>query len=164
MKPKMDPEFTNPPATLEEIQTFENKFNIKLPQDYQDFLLENNGGQIDLSESELAFVYQIRDKRTNEIILGCYMPNFKSLKSIEESLIYLEKNPEDCYYLVETMKRGVLIIGFEEPLEISIGFKNYNFGKVYRSGFTGAWFNNELQLLANSFTEFINGFEEEQEE
>lgn len=61
------------------------------------------------------------------------------------------------------MKRGDLIIGFENPLEISIGIRGDNFCKIYRSNFTSAWNNNELQLIANDFEEFINGFEEEED-
>lgn len=50
----------------------------------------------------------------------------KLIKKLE-SLIHLLKNPAECFYLDECMKRGDLIIGFENPLEISIGIEGIIF-------------------------------------
>lgn len=160
MKVIMNKEYTNPPAKIEDIIAFEEEFKIKLAESYKNFLLENDGGRVDSSESDLSIFYKSFDIDKNEDI-ECYLTDFNSIKEIKESLIHLLKKPDECFYLDECMKRGTLIIGFENPIEISIGIREDNFGKIYRSNFTSAWNNNELQLIANSFEEFINGFEEE---
>jgi hypothetical protein len=35
----------NPPTTLDQIATFENRWKIQLPEAYRNFLLNNNGGE-----------------------------------------------------------------------------------------------------------------------
>lgn len=152
---------TNPPAKIDDIISFEKEFNINLPQSYKKFLLENDGGEIDESPNGLGMCSKFINSSGE--IMECYLSNFKSLIKIKESLIHLLKRPDECFYLDECMKRGALIIGFETQLEISIGINEDNFGKVYRSNFTEAWNNNQLQLISNTFEDFINSFEEEED-
>lgn len=146
---------------IEDIENFEKRFNIKLPQSYKDFLLEYNGGQVDLSTNGSDIFYRIFDQNTNELIVDCYVGYFRDLGEIEESLIHLKKSPEDCYYLDECIKRGALVIAFGDPMEISIGINEDNFGKIYRSSFSFG--GEELELIADSFEKFINSFEEEED-
>ncbi|MFN4151809.1 MAG: SMI1/KNR4 family protein [Candidatus Sericytochromatia bacterium] len=137
----------NAAAKIEDIHKFEREFNIKLPQSYKKFLLDVNGGKP---------TTLMRYKTNTEIWGDISIYTFESLEEMKKSLIYLNKSPENNYYLEESMKKGVLIIALEGLSEISIGIKENNLGKVYMSNFTE---NIDLELISESFEAFINGFE-----
>lgn len=135
------------PATLHEIDEFETKFNISLPKDYKEFLLENNGGDAK---------FMLFPNKTTYWEGGISIDRFFSLNEIEESLKNIESY-EDWEPIVECMKKGSLIIAMEGLTNVSIGIKDFNFNSIFVSNYTEGL---DIEIISSSFDEFINGFEE----
>ncbi len=59
----------------------------------------------------------------------------------------------------ECKNNGAIIIGTLNPSEISIGIETHNFGQIFVSSLIS---NLEMEKIADSFTQFINGFDYEE--
>ena len=126
--------------SIQEVEQLERDYNIKLPQDYKDHMLTYNGinplknyyFQPNIWEDEINFF------STLPIKYGDYI--FE-----EANLIgYLKDYPENH-----------ISIGRSRTGSISISLKKDEYGSVYVYYSDG-----EIHKLANSFTEFLEGLEE----
>lgn len=132
------------------ITNFENKYSIVLPISYRKFLIQFNGG-LTAKGSE---VFLINEYQKSSIIDKFYGLNIKESSNIE---FYL-----DNYY--DIFPGGIIPIG-EDPGGNYICLNangNEDYGKIYfydheidneNEDGTLNW--NNLYLIANSFTEFL---------
>ncbi|MFN4149921.1 MAG: SMI1/KNR4 family protein [Candidatus Sericytochromatia bacterium] len=139
----------NPPISLNEIDLFEAQFKIKLPKEYKEFLLVNNGG---LCNFDIDIYYETKDEFNSEI----YVSEFYKL----EKVAHFIRCKDTTTSINECYKNGTIIIADYDTQEISIGFKKKNFGKVFHSIYMESV---ELTLIASSFDKFINGLKKRQD-
>ncbi|MFN8674646.1 MAG: SMI1/KNR4 family protein [Candidatus Sericytochromatia bacterium] len=136
----------NPPAKMEDIENYQKKHNIKLPQDYIDFLLENDGVE------STSWMFH---KNNSLYYDKMWVSEFLSVAELE-SFAEAFYNENASFVIRECKKNGAIIIGRENPCEISIGIEEHNFGHIFFSCLIS---DDEMAKVADSFTEFINGFE-----
>lgn len=126
--------------SLELLQKIEKDYNIKLPLDYKNFMLEYNGitplkdyyYQPSIWEDQINFFYILPIKHGNYIFE-------------EANLIgYLKDYPENH-----------ISIGRTRTGSLSMSMKKGDHGSIYVYYSDG-----EMHKLANSFTEFLQGLEE----
>jgi hypothetical protein len=107
-------------VTQKEIEDFENKYNIKIPFNYNNFLKKYNGGEINpaafkvpkdnVVESEIRFLYSIGD-------------NVPDYNNIEYNLDVIFKDLID---------EGFLPIGYDGfGCQLLIGLSKEKIGKIY---------------------------------
>ena len=133
----------------EDLNSFENKHNITLPQDYRDFLLEYNGGY------PLTGTYKISEE-IGESILNIFYGIGSMYDNLEKKFDIFDE---------------ILDIGFipiaDDPSgnQICIGINQEYFGQIYH------WAHDEEQdgmknmyFLANNIDEFLDNLYEETEE
>lgn len=160
----MQPEMKNfnTDLSLEDIKNFEKEHSLKLPNDYVEFILEFNGG----NPWPDTFKYEYKNtKKIEYIIIGDF-----------NTFPYLDL-PNEEY---NNISKGWIGIAYDGQDYICISLNEEDYGKIY---ITDYFINTEklLQLekdlqdknskadillkplehmlLANSFTEFINGFD-----
>lgn len=151
----------NDNITIKDIEDIENKYNVFFPNDYKDFLLENNGG---IPQELMVF------KSINDRIKPFIMFALHSLKELKEILQFVKDdtegflasskddfNPYYQYYQNKMVEIGETAINFF----IYICYSEENAGKIYCADLIH---DDEFILLANSFDEFINNFEPVTEE
>lgn len=145
---------------LSEIIKIENKFNIVFPNDYKSFLLKYNGGKT----NKVGF------KNNDKLIDGpLKIMNFYSLNRVVDFIEEIKKKNEDIeedsdweYYWEYYAKENIIIIADTySQVFICIGCNKNNFGKIYYKEHDHG---EEFVLLANNFTEFLEGFEFLEEE
>jgi SMI1-KNR4 cell-wall len=136
---KLNVEISYPPPSANQIKDFEDKFKIKLPSDYKSFLEEVNP-------------FKVKD---NKYVVGeneYYIHHIFPLSSdLELSLTQMNKILTDLFnnnYITFADDPG----GYQFILSINPS----DYGKVYFYRYDQEW-GKALTLLANSFTEFING-------
>ncbi len=129
----IDFEIENKLITPEELEEFEIKTGVSLPQDYKEHMLKYNGG------SPLS--YHLYFGEPDEGIL------FSGFKPIKYGDYPVEKQ--------DYLPNRYLSIGYTETgyLAMSLDGKDYGNIFVYYS-------EAELKLLASSFTEFLDGLSE----
>lgn len=142
-------------CTKKEIKNFENQSLIKLPEQYENFLLEVGAGEIKYKDNEYYYIYQ--DKNNNKYELNNIIMLFN----------LLEEN--ELWGNYEPFKSGLLI--FAQLYNnlfycICIEKNSINYGNIYyiESGYHSSFdylienqgFYKELPLLENNFDDFIN--------
>lgn len=142
------------PTSMEDIENFEKKYNLNLPQDYKEFLLLNNG----------ATPLQSKFITRNGKVVSHYkyiIPITKDTSNTEH-----KHNLEYCY--IRFVVRGIIPQGLvpigETPTEniLCLSLRKDDYGSVY-------YWDRELELvykqpqsecyhiIADSFKEFILG-------
>jgi len=138
---------TGKSLTDSDISEFENEFQIKLPQDYIDFMLKNNGG---VPEEDWIFDY-IENGNANSSVIRDFFVIYKTETGEYDDLKVAYKNgvaPPD-YMPIATDPGGNVIF---------MAVKGENRGKIYFG-------NHELEdektgymlisLISDTFSEFI---------
>jgi hypothetical protein len=167
----MKPEFRekNPPITQEEIEQFENKIGYKLPQDYKNFVLEQNGGNVidryrhkeekpPNSEGILCHKIVFDD---GEIFYAPFTKFFalESTYLLDESSPSSQVNYDSEFY----GNYGVhLFIGYDgDGNSTTISLNENDYGAVYRFDSFGNFDepDKDCAKISNSFEEFYNTFE-----
>ncbi|MFN8674645.1 MAG: SMI1/KNR4 family protein [Candidatus Sericytochromatia bacterium] len=139
----------NPPAKMEDIENYQKKHNIKLPQDYIEFLLENDG----VESTEWMF-YNTKTYTWEQTLID----EFLSVQRLENCAECFDD--DDIHHTIYTLKKmGAIIIASNDSAEFSIGIEEHNFGHIFISNFLE---DDEIIKIADNFTEFINGFEYEE--
>lgn len=127
-----------------DLEEFENYFKIELAIDYKNFMIENNGGSVD-SNYLYYLSYDLDDY--------LHIIEFKNMESLYESE-NLVREYEDLYFYKEN---NMLRIGDSNlGLDLCICYSKENFGKIY---YIDDVHDYKFMLIANSFDEFMNGFE-----
>ena len=144
---KMNFEFTFEKISLAEIETFEQTYDIELPEEYKRFLLSTNGGKT------VNYKFETKDQT-----IASYMMLFLPLS------LKNENNVEHCftnYNRTEIIPQDFLPIGLD-PMNnlICLSVTSERKGKVYFCGLTyfkeqQALRNESIRLIANSFDEFL---------
>ena len=149
-------------TTLENIQKYENEFNISLPDEYKKFLVEQNGGEANMRQYiKPIFIEGFSGDKLSICEFSSIENIFKYLK---ESIEVYKENPESLHLNMELFKLNHLLIAQTYgDWQLSICFKGENRGKVYYSDFLSD-IDEEIMLVSNNFYEFINGFEYIKEE
>lgn len=141
----------NKKITLNKIKKFRTKYNIEIDKEYEKFLLDKNGGFINL-----GYVIFLDSKDRDNYIHTVEFYDFERLKEIL-NIDLEDRNNIDCMghlVLNEKMLRiGESNLGFD----LCLSYSKDNFGKIY---YIDDPHENEFIFLANSFDELINRFEE----
>lgn len=142
----------NIPISEQRIKDFEIKFNLVLSREYKSFLMTYNGGDC---------FYNLIFKFNHEYYSPIRMLMFYNIQIIDELFEELKCNPEEDFY--DNIPKNMLMIGCDyRDIDICISCDNENNGKIYC---TDKYFINEdgnkYILIANSFNEFLDKFEED---
>lgn len=137
------------------IINFEKKFDVKLPDDYKRFMLENNGG-----ESDDDFIFEFYDdviKKNNRSVIRCFFRIYEN----KEEKVY-----DDLGQICENMWGNGIIDRKMLPIAddpggnvICMSINNEDFGTIYFLNHeiedcdTGFLFSNKI---CSSFSDFTN--------
>jgi cell wall assembly regulator SMI1 len=136
-----------PSIQIVDIEKVERDYNIRLPQDYRDFLLEHNGGvpQPDTFDLLLAGKPSSSDVRRFLGIGGASQDSLETQRKLDTNHV---------------MPDSLLPIAYDSGGSvICLSVREADYGKVY------FWDNQDVDLsdpyrnvyyVANSFTEFLN--------
>jgi hypothetical protein len=134
---------------IQDLVDFEETNDIKLPEDYKQFLIEHNGGRphpciSPIAKSEVQWIYCM-----------VYEPNYASLFWHIE---IFQKRIPSWYFPIANDSRGNLYL---------MSLSHENFGLIAfwdhegeTDGDADQYFDN-MKTVANSFTEFLNQLIEE---
>jgi hypothetical protein len=147
----------NEKITIEDIRDLENKYKIYLHQDYIDFLLETNGGNVDIN------CYFITKKRKLKEIDELEIRYFFSLEELDNILKMLKRKPSEdlqpeyLFYSVG-LKNNIIPIAdhFSGDIYIFMDMSATE-SKVYYVD--TELHDDDLMLIDKSFKKFINSFE-----
>ncbi len=136
---------TNKPLKIEEIIFFENKHKIRIPEQYRDFILSNNGVEPVLNQIEI----KIGDEESGYFCIGCFV-----------ELKYSEVGDTENNYDEENNKvkppKGLMNICYldgDHP-EIFINIEEgKNYGKIYYCEDRDPPY---ALIIRNSFDDLIN--------
>lgn len=137
------------------ISEFEETLLIELPEPYRNFMLQNNGGT---PESELTFEFVDGD---NGFTSGSTVAEFLVIYPFGEISLYNDiKISYDSMLEEEEISANYLPIAIDEvDNSILISVEGEDYGKIYYANHelidtkTGI---SAINLIANSFTEFLN--------
>ncbi|WGH74643.1 SMI1/KNR4 family protein [Tenacibaculum tangerinum] len=140
------------PVSLDEFNSFINKYNLKLPETYKSFILKYNGGYPKLSAygnpyedgSEIDSFYSVTLKDNNEID-----DLIISSRDVIKSHQIMEDNIPSHFYPFADDSGGA---------KFCLSMRQEDFGKIYLVFLDGT--SNEPTLICDSFEEFINGLED----
>ncbi|WKU21111.1 SMI1/KNR4 family protein [Priestia megaterium] len=153
----MDLRFENtckPPAS-KGMKSFEQEWNIKLPDEYKEFLCKNNGGNPTVRRFKT-----LDGKHTSSLTL---------LLPFSEEVRKNVKNVFFAFHTNHVIPSNFLIIG-EDPIDnkICLSLSKEDAGAVYywrldmediyKEGYQPSY--TYFSIIANSFTEFINSLKE----
>jgi hypothetical protein len=142
------------PTNIVEIKRFEELIQAKLPEDYKQFLLKNNGGHP--IRKAFKLIEPINEKNKEASIAWFYaLYNGEVCNITTEFRTSREQIPDE-----------LLPIAYGHGGEICLGVNGEYYGKLYYWTTNYSFWTvddyNYLYLIANSFTDFINGlFERE---
>lgn len=125
-------ELRNKLITSEEIREFEAETGLSLPEDYKAHMLQYNGGHA----SGIDVFFGEPDDGIN---LSCFLP----MKYADSSLVVETKD-----YLPEKY----ISIGLTQTGYLAMSLDEETYGSIYVH-----YSEAELEFLAASFTEFVNG-------
>ena len=57
-------------ADIKDIREFEIKYNMKLPEDYIDFLLRFNGGSVELTDENSVYIEELEENINIDVLFG----------------------------------------------------------------------------------------------
>lgn len=138
MKPKIKKKYKR--ITENDIKSFENENNVKLPEGYKNFLLENNGGE----PKPDFYITKIRTKDNRE---NYGVEKFLPLKYV--SSIGLN----DLYYIAEDGGGNAYCIGVEGKRNNQIFYAHHEYFDELNPKYK------DLEFVSESFEEFINNFD-----
>lgn len=144
----------NTPLKLDQLNEYEKEFNLVIPKEYKDFLLESNGGEI----SKFSYIKSKHIKK--KIWLHELWKIDHIFDCLRSSIEVYKERPDADHLDMELFKRGHLLIGMTSAEEfISICFKGDREGTVFN-----VWYDGDIELeeIRYSFDDFINGFEYEE--
>jgi cell wall assembly regulator SMI1 len=145
------------PISQEDIETFEKKYNLKLPSEYQNFLLKHNGGM------PTARRFKIKDGKIKSSF-KFIMPLMKEINNDE-----VKHNLEYSY--IKFIRRNVIPDKYlpfgEDPREniLCISIKGDDYGSVFYWDREAELIDKIPQdecyhLIDNNFSKFIDGLKE----
>lgn len=170
----MKPDFVQKyyPLTLDQLNIFESKIGYNLPQSYREFLLEQNGGMIEIdkynySKNQIDLDVELYHKvifEDGDIIYHTLL-NFTSIDIENPPIINQnDENTQEIYELELYGDYGIhLDIG--DGLDYStttMSLNKYDYGSIYRfdnHANYGKENHKNCAKVSNSFEEFYNSFE-----
>jgi hypothetical protein len=134
---------SNKSTNIDEIKKFENKFQINLPKDYIEFLLQFNGGTPDK-------VYFVEDDA--DLVVNFFF-------SLSDSKFNIEEYYLDIVIEQKLLPKSVLPIG-EDAFGniICLSCRNVDYGVVY---FWDHESENDLRYLSKSLSFLLDNLKEE---
>lgn len=146
---------TNSKNTIKsDLINIELKYNIKLPDEYRNFLINTNGGVCNEGQ-EYDFINTLLERE------DCIeLNNFFSIEELYHDLDVIYKTKREDVHPVEDdifLYKILRIADTYNDLDIGIRLSEEEFGSIYILDTP----HGEKIKIANSFDEFINGFEEE---
>lgn len=134
-------------AKMEDIRILEKKYNVKLPDDYIKFLLNFNGGDIELDDNNKVYVGYLKDNIHVDILLG--------IRTYNEELD-IEKWTDDYRH---DMNEGMLIIGhsYEHGFIVLNCYPNDQCVSYWDQAYEFPCSNDESNnyFISDTFTDFI---------
>lgn len=140
------------PIQVQQIDKAEQKLQCKLPDDYKQFLLKNNGGRLDPSDFESEWYGGFHE--------GLMVARVHYIYDLDRVLSFTD-------LLVERIPENMIVIGKDlEGNCLLMERKGKDYGKIYywmlHPDEYGSQENDAVGFVADSFDEFINSvFDEE---
>lgn len=145
---------SEPVIALKDIENLELLLNVKLPEDYKQFLLIHNGGH---PIKDMYPIIQIFDFHRygwgDSEVYDCEISSFSAICNSEYNNLFRENlnkiDIPDEFFIIACSSIGD---------SICIRIKEENFGKLYYYGHDWDVENGSISyiLIANTFTDFIN--------
>ncbi|MEK7434946.1 MAG: SMI1/KNR4 family protein [Cyanobacteriota bacterium] len=145
MKPVLVDQGKN--LTKKNIESFEKKISQKLPNDYKEFLLENNGGSIE--DNYYNYFYYKEDEN---IFIGVFFP----LDEIFNAL-------DDYDFIDGFDKNWAIIATGGEDYRLFMSLDEIDFGHIYFANITDENVEKDYIFITNSFSNLINNIEKERD-
>ncbi|MEY8747004.1 SMI1/KNR4 family protein [Paenibacillus tundrae] len=140
------------PITLEEINEFQQKLNLRFPEQYKNFLLESNGG--DPSPS----MFKISDEQ-GEGVLNIFYGIGDMYSNLEEYIdIYEGRLPSGFIPIGNDPSGNVICLGLSEKYYSNIFFWDHEQESDNPDDMSN------MSFLANDLNEFLNSLYDDKEE
>lgn len=149
-------EFIEGKTTIQDIEEFERTYNIKLSNDYIEFLVKNNGIISSCGLKINNFYYSLYNTYLEKIDNSDFEV-FENLPEIIKT-IHEYLSDEEVFNKIDIIKnKKILPIAgnMSASSDLGIGYGEDNFGKIY------TWrldWDYEIFFVCNSFKEFIEGY------
>jgi hypothetical protein len=142
------------PTNENDILAFGREFNVRIPDDYRDFLLAQNGGKPDdicyfnvpgycVPKAEIDTFYGILDDKTGRAGNSLNVANQDLMYRLPKGFIAIGDNCCGDQILLATLNSGTSGVFFfdheNEPYDSDVGWEE--FGNIYK--------------VANSFSDFL---------
>jgi hypothetical protein len=136
----------NPKISLQDIKQFEHEYDVKLPKQYVDFLLEYNGGYPQESS------FKISDDEGESLVnkfygIGDMKSNLAKVFEILEGEI-----PEDFVSIANDPAGNEILLGVSGEYQGKVYFWNHDIEPEDEMG--------NMFILADNFAEFFNNLYE----
>ena len=136
-------------AQHDEVERLENQFDISLPNDYKEFLLEQNGGKNQAYEFENTIrLSQIEEDINIDTMFG-EKTGFKNADIEQWTNEYVDDIFEHSIIIGDTVQHGFLIMWLSNDENEGI----YYYDDTYY--FSSSTDENNAYFLAKSFSEFL---------
>jgi len=140
-------------TTTEEITELEVKFNLSLPQDYKDFLLNHNGGSPEIEYSKF-YIERLKEHITLDVLCGI---GIEDLDISEWTNIYSGDIPIHSIIIGHDPGNGILLL-------VNDGKKNgiYYYDHAYT--FSQSSDEENTYFITETFTDFIESLKKPNED
>ena len=136
-------------ANFSDIRDFELKNNIKLPNDYTNFLLNYNGSNVELTDQNSIYIKEFREAVNIDVLFGLKTKNPEL--SIELWLSdYKSEMPNDTLIIGASYQHGLIVL-----LCASEDTGVYYWDHAYQ--FPCSNDDSNTYFMADTFTDFVRG-------
>jgi hypothetical protein len=161
MKMKMKLYDVGPKVTLEQVIEIEKTIGHQLPQQYKDFLLQFNGGEVSPDCFKVKYSGQEWAEGLEEALLRAFysIPEHEYYSFLENQEFYEGRVPADTILIADTPGRDKILLGIEGENTGKIFYWNGSYEvdeeEQAEEGFQADYSN--VGFVANSFNEFLKG-------
>lgn len=118
------------PAGREEVDHFSKYFQMNLPREYKEFIMQHNGAKLfDIGFGECTEIYSISQVIEIAELMPDIVPNFIPVACCPSYTIFIDRGRENKYMFSQTggSEFNFLAMNFKEWLETLILFNGNNF-------------------------------------
>lgn len=145
----MHPRLTesNPPTTLQAIQTVEQELRVRFPDSYRQFLVRSNGGRPDTPIFPINGMHLNPNGNVN-FLFGADA-NYDVYDLLKSNQFYASRIPVDIVLIADNGMGDYLCLDLRDKKVTVVFWDNKHFWG------TGEWRERDLYHVASSFEEFL---------
>jgi hypothetical protein len=139
------------PTSLQKIEKIEEVWDTKLPQDYKEFLLKVNGGEVQPSIPTIGTTTQFEIWQIERF---CSVDDLILQKKYPMGYTYIEEHQDENLEKFGVNRNDLLTIAIAERGCYYINLSKEQYGQMYVADYQGG--DGFGKLKTNSFSEFLN--------